>query len=1136
MDAALLFQLLTQQMQVTQQVLAQQQAFTPANMAAARIPQRMIGSLEKFTGKQDVDAWLSQFENLMRVNAWDDAMAAQHFSLQLSSEVFAWYEPLNDDTKQSYRALSTTFRRHYGASSSPLVCQQQLKSRHLQSGESVESFAAAIRFLCHRVNPTMTEVEKIGYYLAGLPTDLKNFVYCSMPATLEAAVQSAKLRSSMGQFNPGTIQHSSAPSSVSAIDSITLADVREVVQAAIQEALGIQSRQQPQYSTSNNPRYSWQADNASVNSGNNFRGDRFQRGDRSHQRTWDGKPICDYCHKVGHHALVCRSRARDIAVSNGTYASLPPKQAIPEARRGSEMMTDPFTRNATHGAGAMSKKNLPHGTRNVKPPFRQREPTVSTIPASIPEDESSSENASIGIGNNHKAEQVAIPSMKRVFISETAVNSVEKLENLEFFSEELILRTSPLASSNNAVTSCNPPENAPLSSLAPLKEIPQSPTSNTTKIYKSAIAEGWINGIATSIVIDTGSAATIVSRKFYDDYLSAAPLEPSTRSAIVLADNRRMVVCGSCQVRIRLADCEISHDVLIVEGFRFAALIGNDALESFGLDVSYSKSQIITRTGGITPLEIAVLSKPPKSFPIHAIEARTIPEYSEVILRGEVQDRDRYLWLPACGMVSTSQGITSDLAILAARSIVQIERDRTVVLKICNPTTAPLSLSRGSCIAEFIAIDPSEIEEMPPAFHLVPECQDPSIGSSVTAIEKSDMCQPTRPLDPATLEWVKTMDLQGTRLSEAQQEKLRSLLIQNVDVFATSPEYMSAVTAVKHTIDTGHHGPIKLRPYRVSRSEEEAQAKEIQSQLDSGIIQPSSSPWAFPVVMVKKRDGSFRFCVDYRKLNQVTKKDVYPLPHINDTLDSLGGAQFFTTLDMITGYWQVELSEEDREKTAFITKLGLFEYLRMPFGLTNAPATFQRLVDFLLRGMHWVNALDYLDDIIIYTKTFEEHLIALDALFKRMRDIGLTAKISKCHFCEASLKFLGHVVSREGVSVDADKIKAVTSMRVPQDVHAVRRFLGLTTYYRRFIRSYAQVAEPLFRLLEKTTIYLWTEECQCAFEALKRYLVSSPILRYPDFKQRFFLHTDASGYALGAILSQRDGKEEYVISYASRTL
>jgi hypothetical protein len=295
----------------------------------------MIGSIEKFTGKQDVDPWLSQFENVIRVNAWDDIMAVQHFSLLLSSEAFAWYEPLGEEIKQSYQALSVAFRRHYGASTSPLVYQQQLKSRCLQPGESVESFAATIHFLCHRVNPTMTEVEKIGYYLAGLPTDLRNFVYCNLPNTLEAAVQSAKLRSSMGQFNTDTTHHSSSASpSVTAIDSVTMAEVREMVQAAIQEALGTQSRPPPQYSTISNASHAQRADNAQGISSNRFRDPRHQQGPQVHQRTWDGKLICDYCHKVGHYARVCHHRVQDVATQNGTQLSLPSGVATSDNGRG----------------------------------------------------------------------------------------------------------------------------------------------------------------------------------------------------------------------------------------------------------------------------------------------------------------------------------------------------------------------------------------------------------------------------------------------------------------------------------------------------------------------------------------------------------------------------------------------------------------------------------------------------------------------------------------------------------------------------------------------------------------------------------------------------------------------------------
>ncbi|MHB1865757.1 MAG: reverse transcriptase/ribonuclease H family protein, partial [Candidatus Saccharimonadales bacterium] len=580
----------------------------------------------------------------------------------------------------------------------------------------------------------------------------------------------------------------------------------------------------------------------------------------------------------------------------------------------------------------------------------------------------------------------------------------------------------------------------------------------------------------------------------------------------------------------------MQHDVLIIDGFRFTALIGNDALEIFGLDVSYSKCQLITKTGGMTPFEIAMISTPPTSFAITLMEDQVIPELSEVVVQGQIRCRNGLPNLPACGMVTAAPPSANDIGVLVARSLVQVAHDKTVSLKVCNPVAAPVPLSKGCHLAEFALIDPEDVIETLHTSSSVMSLQPSPHDVTVNVTEQDQNVSNSVEPDPAAIEWIKNMTFQGSQLLPTQQEELRRLLFKNVDVLSTSTEYMRAVNIVKHKINTGEHAPIKLRPYRVSRSEEESQAKEVESQLKAGIIRPSRSPWAFPVVMVKKRDGTLRFCVDYRKLNEVTKKDVYPLPHIHDTLDSLGGARYFTTLDMITGYWQVEISEEDREKTAFITKLGLFEYNRMPFGLTNAPATFQHLVDFLLEGMHWVNALDYLDDIVIYTKTFEEHLDALDSLFDRMRKIGLTAKITKCHFCEASLKFLGHVISKDGISVDSDKIKAVTSMRIPQDLHAVRRFLGLTTYYRRFIPSYAKIAEPLFRLLDKIDEYRWTENCQAAFDILKKHLVSAPILRYPDFKSRFILQTDASSFALGAILSQRDNQGEYVVSFASRTL
>ena len=228
------------------------------------------------------------------------------------------------------------------------------------------------------------------------------------------------------------------------------------------------------------------------------------------------------------------------------------------------------------------------------------------------------------------------------------------------------------------------------------------------------------------------------------------------------------------------------------------------------------------------------------------------------------------------------------------------------------------------------------------------------------------------------------------------------------------------------------------------------------------VIQPSKSPWASPIVLVQKKDGSWQFCIDYHKVNAVTRKDAYPLRRIDDTLDTMAGSRWFTTLDLLSGYWQVEVDEQDRAKTAFCTSEGLFEFRVMPFGLCNAPATFQCLMNLTLAGLQFSNCLVYIDDVIVLGRNFEDHLANLCLVLGRLREAGLRIKPSKCALFQKQVLYLGHIVSREGITTDPSKTDRIAKWPTLSCVSDVQRFLGLASYYRRFIRDFACIAKPLF--------------------------------------------------------------------------
>ena len=308
-------------------------------------------------------------------------------------------------------------------------------------------------------------------------------------------------------------------------------------------------------------------------------------------------------------------------------------------------------------------------------------------------------------------------------------------------------------------------------------------------------------------------------------------------------------------------------------------------------------------------------------------------------------------------------------------------------------------------------------------------------------------------------------------LSPLQQQQLNELFKEFQDVFSQGDDDLGNTPLLEHGIET--HGPPLCQPYRrqnpAVRREEMTQ---VQQMLSSNVIRPSNSPWASPVVMVRKKDGSLRFCVDFRQLNAATIKDAHPLPWIDDLLDALHGAKWFSTLDLKSGYWQVPISEQDKEKTAFRTSSGqLFEFNQVPFGLCNAPATFSRLMDRVLAGLHWETCLFYLDDIIVFSSTWEEHLARFRKVFERLRHSKLKLGATECTFAAKEVSYLGHRVTEEGLLPDPSLLAAIRDIPPPKTATEVRSFLGLAGYYRRYFKGFAAIAAPLPALTRKDAVF-----------------------------------------------------------------
>lgn len=373
---------------------------------------------------------------------------------------------------------------------------------------------------------------------------------------------------------------------------------------------------------------------------------------------------------------------------------------------------------------------------------------------------------------------------------------------------------------------------------------------------------------------------------------------------------------------------------------------------------------------------------------------------------------------------------------------------------------------------------------------------------------------------------------EGEHLTDDQCRKLNTLISHYETCFRPGGE---PTPYIEHRIDTGDAPPVASTPYRLSPARKEILKREIDALLASGIIEECDSPYASPVVLIPKPNGEFRLCIDYRKLNAVTKSDPYPLPRMDDLLQNAKQTAFMSTIDLKSGYHQIKMYPPDKDKTAFVCPFGVYRFTRMPFGLKTAPATFQRLMDFFRNGLK-VNTLAYLDDIIVMSSTFEEHLEDLRLVFGRLQKFKLHANRAKCHFACPKVKYLGHYITSSGLEVDPAKVKAIEQIPPPKGVKQVQSFLQTCSWYRRYIPHFAEISRPLSNLTKKSSSWKWGQEEQAAFELLKKSLISPPVLKQVDETKPFVLRTDASNYALGAVLIQGQGPEEHPIEYASRLL
>ncbi len=369
-------------------------------------------------------------------------------------------------------------------------------------------------------------------------------------------------------------------------------------------------------------------------------------------------------------------------------------------------------------------------------------------------------------------------------------------------------------------------------------------------------------------------------------------------------------------------------------------------------------------------------------------------------------------------------------------------------------------------------------------------------------------------------------------LQPEQAQDIAALVKKHPSLFRDMP---GLTDCVSHDVDTGDAAPIKQNPYRIPPYRQDAVKDELQYMLEIGAIEKGTSEWSSPLVPVLKPDNTVRPCIDFRKVNSVTRADAYPIPRLEDCIDRIGQASFVSKFDLLKGYWQVPLTHRAKQVSAFCTADQLYLCRVLPFGMKKAPATFQRLMNTITAGL--ANVVTYIDDVVVYSSSWTDHIVHIDQLFERLEAAGLVVNLPKCEFGKGQVTYLGHLVGRGSVRPRQAKVQAIADLSTPTTKRQLMRLLGMSGFYRRFVPNFADVVAPLTNLLKKGIKFVWTPECQSAVERVKAILSCEPVLKAPDFLVPFRLAVDASDLGIGAVLLQVDSQGiEKPVAYYSKKL
>ena len=636
-----------------------------------------------------------------------------------------------------------------------------------------------------------------------------------------------------------------------------------------------------------------------------------------------------------------------------------------------------------------------------------------------------------------------------------------------------------------------------------------------------------VAGRSSTCLLDTGCDLSMLPRRF----VPTTPLEP-TGTRVFAVNGTRIPVMGAVTIRFDVAGVPVQCRFLVSNAVD-EPLLGIDWLEGNNCTWDFVHGKLL-----IAGQEVPLVGRPRRSV----VRRAYVMEDVVIPTRSQVNVPVRLTWTVFEKGANDTEWVMdpkhTPQGVIVARSLLPKEGTKTFV-RAANLSDEPCGLPTDLCVGgAYPAVVVSDREGAAVASPAT-IIEGPATSNGPATSPAAFTGGPATFANPAASGSGNFDHLQPVidsfthTLSVTERATAEHLVHDFADVFSRSEFDLGHTNLLPHRIDTGDARPFKEQLRRHPIAHLDFIDSQVEQMLRAGVIEPSSSPWSSNVVLAKKSDGSLRFCVDYRRLNDLTYKDSFPLPRIDTCLDALGGSMYFSTMDLRSGFWQVSIDPRDADKTAFVTRKGQFRFRVLSFGLANSPSIFQRLMTMVLAGLHWDICLVYIDDIVVMGRNFQEHVRNVAQVFQRLRLAGLKLKPSKCQLFQERVRFLGHVISSQGVEPDPEKISCIADWPEPRSLTEVRSFLGLASYYRNFVENFGEVARPLYELTRKNAPFIWDDRRRQAFDTLKVRLCSAPVLAAPTPDGDFVLDVDACSYGAGAILHQRQTGVLRVIAYAS---